>query len=373
MANDAADFYVRLHDELTGPARAMRTELKGLKNDLKKFNTGARGARGGVGAGSARREKRATDGIRQPKMLTANDRIRMQEREEKLALRSREKADREQAKRANAQEREAARLRAAMQRDERSKLASIARQDKAFRKSAQEQERAQVRAARERDRAAKKATGEERSRAAYLAHRKVLDGGVGAEVRGMMGGAGAGGGRAASSALSGIGGSSGLGALAAGGAIAAGVAVIASGLMMVKDAALAAAAGVASLAGSFVSASLEAMRFAQTSELALGNLLHGGENARAEFDAVRGMAEHLGLNVEDTVGSFKKLLAAQFEVGRAKELIAMGSDLQGIGANAEEVKRALLAITQIKSKGRLQAEEMLQLQEAGISAELVYD
>ncbi len=51
----------------------------------------------------------------------------------------------------------------------------------------------------------------------------------------------------------------------------------------------------------------------------------------------------------------------------------MGADLQAIGASGEEVSRAMLAITQIKSKGRLQAEEMLQLQEAGISAELVYE
>jgi tape measure domain-containing protein len=77
--------------------------------------------------------------------------------------------------------------------------------------------------------------------------------------------------------------------------------------------------------------------------------------------------------VHDTVKSFQKLLAAQFEIGKAKELIRMGADLQVIGASGEEVQRVLLAITQIKSKGKLQAQEMLQLQEAGVSAELVYD
>jgi tape measure domain-containing protein len=384
VANDSADFAVRLHDEVTGPARAMRDELKGLLGDFKKFDAGTRG-------GGARREKKATDGLREPKMLTPNDRIRLQERQEKAERQARDRAAKEQAqsqkatdraaaaerraqeKNAKAQERDASKLRGLMVRDEKAKLASVARQDKAYRSAAVAQQRAMEKAdreakrsavakERERERVERKARQADSRRLADMAHDKVLKGGVGAEVKGLMGGAGGG-----------LGGGLGLGSLLAGGAIAAGIGVIVTGLMAVKDAAVAAAAGVATLAARFTAASIEALRFSQSSVTALGNLLHAGHNAREEFDAVRGLAGKLGLNVEDTVHSFQKLLAAQFEVGRAKELLAMGSDLQGIGASADEVSRALLAITQIKSKGRLMASEMLQLQEAGISSELVYE
>lgn len=156
------------------------------------------------------------------------------------------------------------------------------------------------------------------------------------------------------------------------GAAASGAGMVVGGLVAIAAAAATAAAAVGYVGVKFLEAGVEGLKFGQTAELALGNLLHNGENAREQFDEVRHMAQRLGLGVEETVGSFQKLLAAQFEVGKAKELIRMGADLQGIGASADEVGRALLAITQIKSKGRLMAQEMLQLQEAGISSELVY-
>lgn len=138
---------------------------------------------------------------------------------------------------------------------------------------------------------------------------------------------------------------------------AIGVAVVAEGFLATK----------------FAEAATEAARFAQTSIQAITQLTGSGATANAQFAAVRHEAAALGLEVEGTVKGFQKLLAAQFEIGKAKELIRMGADLQVIGASGEEVGRVLMAITQIKSKGKLQAEEMLQLQEAGVSAELVYD
>lgn len=157
------------------------------------------------------------------------------------------------------------------------------------------------------------------------------------------------------------------GMLASGGsemALGATVAVAAAGL--------AAAAAVGYMGLKFAEASVQAGIFAERSTLAIGFLTNNAPAAAQQFDAVRHMAQGLGLDVEDTQHSFQRLLAAQFSVGQSKELIKMGSDLQAIGASADEVSGALLAITQIKSKGRLQAQEMLQLQERGISAELVY-
>ncbi len=141
----------------------------------------------------------------------------------------------------------------------------------------------------------------------------------------------------------------------------------------VAAAAVAAGAAELYLGKQFADAAIEAARFGQSSIHALTQLTGSAMTASRQFDAVRREAGDLALNVDDTVKSFQKLLAAQFEIGKAKELIRMGADLQVIGASAEEVSRVMMAITQIKSKGKLQAEEMLQLQEAGISAELVYE
>jgi len=124
---------------------------------------------------------------------------------------------------------------------------------------------------------------------------------------------------------------------------------------------------------SFLEASESAAEFGQRSVLAIGFLTNDTANAAAAFDNTRHLAQSLGLDVEATEHSFQRLLAAQFSIGKSTELIKMGADLQAIGASADEVSGALLAITQIKSKGKLQAQEMLQLQERGISSELVYN
>lgn len=153
--------------------------------------------------------------------------------------------------------------------------------------------------------------------------------------------------------------------LALGGAVASVAAVTAAVLALI--------AAVTVLAAKFAAATFEGARFGQRSLLALERLTGSAATASREFDAVRQDAQRLGLDVHETQKSFQKLLAAQFSVGEAKGILRMGSDLQSIGATAEEVQRAILAITQIKAKGRVQAEELLQLQEAGISQDLVFD
>lgn len=155
------------------------------------------------------------------------------------------------------------------------------------------------------------------------------------------------------------------------GNIMAGVAM--RGLDMLAGAAVRAAGAVLELGKSLAVSVLEGASFVQQSRIAFEQLLHGGEDATQVFNDVRAEAVRLGMNVEDTTHSFQGLLAAQFSVGKAKEMVRMGSDLRAIGASAEEVKRALTAITQIKAKGRLMAEELLQLQEAKISQELVFN
>lgn len=96
----------------------------------------------------------------------------------------------------------------------------------------------------------------------------------------------------------------------------------------------------------------------------------GGEAMEFAFTA----AQRYGLGVESTAQSMRKLLAAQFSMGAAKDIVRMSADMKALGADAQEVESVIRAITQIKGKGKLQAEELVgQLGEAGISASLVYD
>ncbi len=165
--------------------------------------------------------------------------------------------------------------------------------------------------------------------------------------------------------------SAGSGGFSAGGA-ASGMAVGATAAVGV--AALAAAAGVAYLGAKFVGATYDAVAFGQASVKSLTLLTGDAQKGAEAFDATRAMAQRLGLDVDHTIHSFSKLLAMQFEIGKANELIAMGSDLKAVlNLTDDQVGGILLAISQIKSKGKLQAEEMLQLAERGVSQELVYE
>jgi hypothetical protein len=148
------------------------------------------------------------------------------------------------------------------------------------------------------------------------------------------------------------------------GAVAAGVTELAS---VGKQAAMA----IFDLGKAFVDSSIEAGVFAEKSQLAIGFLTNNAPQAAEQFDQVRHMAQNLGLEVNETVGSFERLLAMQFSVGRSKDLIKMAADMQAIGANGEEVQRILYAISEIKSMGTLQKRQERMLQMAGISGTLI--
>jgi tape measure domain-containing protein len=149
--------------------------------------------------------------------------------------------------------------------------------------------------------------------------------------------------------------------------------IAAHGVAALTGAAAAATAAVAGLAVSFATATARALDFGQRSRLAFSSLMGDKALGHAEFDFVRTEAQRLGLDIEDTTDDYRKLLAAQFEVGQARELLRASADMQALGATADDVKGILRAISQIKMKGVLQAEELTgQLADRGISAELVY-
>lgn len=112
-----------------------------------------------------------------------------------------------------------------------------------------------------------------------------------------------------------------------------------------------------------------AARDASQLSFALGQLTHGdGRRAMAEIGS---LAASLGLDAKETAHQFEKMLKLQFSQEESKTWVRLGADMQALGNSAEDVQGILTAIGQIRSKGRLQGEEMLQLAERGVSQSLV--
>ncbi|MDX1527058.1 MAG: tape measure protein, partial [Gammaproteobacteria bacterium] len=113
--------------------------------------------------------------------------------------------------------------------------------------------------------------------------------------------------------------------------------------------------------------------FAQSQEMAFRQLSKHGVDGGRLFEHARATAQDFGLDVKNTTKQYAKFLALQFSPREADKLVAMGADLQALGNDAESVKGIFTALGQIKSKDRLQAEELLQLSERGISTKLVQE
>jgi tape measure domain-containing protein len=144
---------------------------------------------------------------------------------------------------------------------------------------------------------------------------------------------------------------------------------ITSGLMSVaKWGAIAGAA----LGGLFVGSVFQANDFHNKMQMAFTNLTGDAGTATATIDKTISTARRLGLGVENSITQVRSLLAKGFDPSEANEMLRLVGDLQTIGVEGQASDRVLVALTQIKAKGRLQAEEMLQLNEAGIGSIQIY-
>jgi tape measure domain-containing protein len=119
------------------------------------------------------------------------------------------------------------------------------------------------------------------------------------------------------------------------------------------------------------SALLESAAFSDRMGLAFDQLTHG--HGAETLEHTRRAAEMLGLDVHDTTKAYKNFLALQFKPAAADKLLAIGADMQALGSSAEEVQGIFIALGQIKAKGRVQAQELLQLSERGVSQQLIQE
>jgi len=124
---------------------------------------------------------------------------------------------------------------------------------------------------------------------------------------------------------------------------------------------VAAAAGVAAFRGIKLAADME-----QT-EMAFETLLGDAEKADAFIRDLWDFAAHTPFEFQGLTKSSRQLLAFGFE---AKDIIptmtAIGDAVSALGGGEYEIERVTRAIGQMRAKGKVSAEEMMQLAELGL-------
>ena len=107
----------------------------------------------------------------------------------------------------------------------------------------------------------------------------------------------------------------------------------------------------------------------QQTEIAFGTLLGGKDNATAFLNEATTFANKTPFEMNDVIQSSKLLSAFGFETRNILPMLTtIGDTASGLGAGADGIDRITRSLGQMYAKGRVQAEEMLQLQELGIPA-----
>lgn len=99
-----------------------------------------------------------------------------------------------------------------------------------------------------------------------------------------------------------------------------------------------------------------------------------GSQELADEEIARGtmLAKKYGLSIAETLDQQRQFAAFGFGREGRTALTLLAGDMKAIGMSAEQVNRSMAQIGQIKTKGKLQGEELIVLAENGISIEKVY-
>ncbi len=115
-----------------------------------------------------------------------------------------------------------------------------------------------------------------------------------------------------------------------------------------------------------------AQSFKNSTLFAFENILKSRDAAKDAFALANKTALMTGADYRESISSMNSLMAQGFDAKFADELVRAMADLRVLNpaANLEGITRA---ISQIKSTGRLQGDEMAQLAEAGLNVNKVYE
>ncbi len=142
--------------------------------------------------------------------------------------------------------------------------------------------------------------------------------------------------------------------------------LLAVGGVLGRAAAVGGGVAAGGLIGSIVYAGFKFDDLKQKSTIAFTTMLGSGKKAAAFLKELTGFANKTPFELPGLIQASQKLLAVGFQ---AKQIIptltAVGNAVSGMGGDPQAMETTIRAIGQVQSKGRLMAEEMMQLNEAG--------
>jgi tape measure domain-containing protein len=134
------------------------------------------------------------------------------------------------------------------------------------------------------------------------------------------------------------------------------------------------AGGVMGLGGAFLKAGVDAANFRESTGMGLEVLLGSKPKADALLSAGVKFAGKTPFTTKDTMRWIQDLTAAGFTDNRLWEALSAAGDVGALrGFDPQVIDRVITVFRQVKGKGKLQAEELMQLAEAGIPIGKVWD
>ncbi|HWA55234.1 MAG TPA: tape measure protein [Solirubrobacterales bacterium] len=125
----------------------------------------------------------------------------------------------------------------------------------------------------------------------------------------------------------------------------------------------AAAAAFGTYAGLKFNATME------QNSVAFSHFLGSAKRANRYLKDLYHLAATTPFEFEGLVSGARKFLAFGFAAKEAKNILKeVGDTAAGLGGGTDEIERMVLAFGQMKAKGRIQSEELMQLQELGVPA-----
>lgn len=143
----------------------------------------------------------------------------------------------------------------------------------------------------------------------------------------------------------------------------------ASGNLDINKGALGVIAGVGVALGALGLASVKAAGQMEQTRIAFTTLLKDGEKAKSFLSELEKFAASTPFELPGVLDASKRLLAFGFSAEQVIPILtAVGDSAAALGIGEEGIQRLTLAIGQMQAKGKVSAEEMLQLAEAGVPA-----
>jgi len=107
----------------------------------------------------------------------------------------------------------------------------------------------------------------------------------------------------------------------------------------------------------------------ESNQLALKNLLGGSKEAKKFLEQLYDTAKRTPFEFTDLTSASRRLISFGLDAEKTQRILAATGDaVAAMGGGAENIDRVTLALGQMQAKGKVSAEELLQLTEAGIPA-----